>query len=358
MTAPRDLSGTHFGLLTPRIYHPGTKKSFRRHGLWGCDCACGNHTLVTADSLLRGLSRSCGCSRRRGRTIDETRFATVSTPDEAYWLGMLATDGCVGDKSNPSVKLALKSSDIDHVKAFARFMGCQIEPRVESRSKSGYGGGGYVRFAFRSRPVCEALTRNGVGPRKTWSLRPWSGPEDLLPHYWRGCIDGDGSVQLQHTERGTRWQSRVHFCGNSHMVLGFRDYIATRLGFKGSYYESLPRGAEALAAGHRIGRLNFDNAYRCRKILTLLGYPDPHHIALVRKRELALCIINSPVHQPLRDVSDDELVSKYHELGTWAKVSKHYGVTTSGMCSRLDIAKQPITIGRRKPVIKDVKDVV
>ena len=41
------------------------------------------------------------------------------------------------------------------------------------------------------------LGRHGVVPNKSLVYRPWDGPPGLLPAYWRGMIDGDGSWWLR-----------------------------------------------------------------------------------------------------------------------------------------------------------------
>ena len=38
---------------------------------------------------------------------------------------------------------------------------------------------------------------HGITAKKTDALQPWDGPADLMPHYWRGLIDGDGSITHQ-----------------------------------------------------------------------------------------------------------------------------------------------------------------
>jgi len=39
---------------------------------WRCRCDCGKKTVTQGIDLRRGHSRSCGCSRKLGRYIDET----------------------------------------------------------------------------------------------------------------------------------------------------------------------------------------------------------------------------------------------------------------------------------------------
>ncbi len=54
-----DLAGQRFGRLTA-IYHV-SKNDRSRSSYWHCRCDCGNELDVCAESLLRGLSQSCGC---------------------------------------------------------------------------------------------------------------------------------------------------------------------------------------------------------------------------------------------------------------------------------------------------------
>lgn len=64
----KDLTGQHFGRLTavePTAERSGTNV------LWLCYCECGNRTLVRANCLTSGKTRSCGCL---GRELSRARF--------------------------------------------------------------------------------------------------------------------------------------------------------------------------------------------------------------------------------------------------------------------------------------------
>jgi hypothetical protein len=71
---PRDISGQRFGRLTAvRVSSPD------RHGKsrWHCTCKCGKSVVVNYSSLVRGLSKSCGCHKtelcRKGGYKDISR---------------------------------------------------------------------------------------------------------------------------------------------------------------------------------------------------------------------------------------------------------------------------------------------
>ena len=53
----KDLSGSRFGKWLVIDRAPDMKAQT----YWNCVCDCGNHRIVAAASLVRGLSKSCGC---------------------------------------------------------------------------------------------------------------------------------------------------------------------------------------------------------------------------------------------------------------------------------------------------------
>jgi len=56
----RNLKDVRFGKLIAR--EDAGSKDKRR--MWRCDCDCGNSATVSSNALLRGNTKSCGCSRR------------------------------------------------------------------------------------------------------------------------------------------------------------------------------------------------------------------------------------------------------------------------------------------------------
>ncbi len=58
----RDLTGQRFGRLT--ALYPLEEKDASGKVVWRCRCDCGNETVVAVGSLVRGLTKSCGCLRQ------------------------------------------------------------------------------------------------------------------------------------------------------------------------------------------------------------------------------------------------------------------------------------------------------
>jgi hypothetical protein len=63
-----------------------------------------------------------------------------------------------------------------------------------------------------------ALVRHGITARKTDELQPWAGPDHLMPHYWRGVIDGDGTIGTYDGE------AKLGLCGSRALVEAFLEW--------------------------------------------------------------------------------------------------------------------------------------
>lgn len=59
---PADLTGKVFGSLTVLERAPNIGK----RSAWRCRCECGNETIVLTNNLRRGLTKSCGCRSHDG----------------------------------------------------------------------------------------------------------------------------------------------------------------------------------------------------------------------------------------------------------------------------------------------------
>lgn len=151
-------------------------------------CDCGNITYGSIPNVRNGQKKSCGCDmsetlrEKRGFTLDETKFETI-TEESAYWLGFMLADGNV---SKNTITINLKTGDRSHLEKFRAFMGGNqtISLKKDVRM-SGY--------AFGSIKVTKDLSKWGIVPNK--SLIAEVHPElKNNRHFWRGVIDGDGSV--------------------------------------------------------------------------------------------------------------------------------------------------------------------
>lgn len=158
-------------------------------------------TMYGQNMSLRAIAHQLGCSarpvvdalkargvaRRPARTPPATFRADAflaGAPEDAYWLGLLFADGWV---SGAKIGLGLHHGDADHVAAFARFIG--TSNRVARYRDQ-------VCVSLGSPELAGRLRALGMGAPRRPHLAPlWS------PDFWRGMVDGDGSV-LRYPHRG------------------------------------------------------------------------------------------------------------------------------------------------------------
>ena len=144
--------------------------------------------------------------------FDERFFRVVDSEEKAYWLGFIAADGCVTERSR--ICLALAVADREHLEKFRVAIGSQHAITVFSNDKS-FSSGQMASVAVRSRAMEEDLGRLGVVRRKGNLGEPSTVDGELERHYWRGVFDGDGGVWPE----GDRWC--MSLVGNRAMVEGF-----------------------------------------------------------------------------------------------------------------------------------------
>lgn len=166
---------------------------------------------------------------RRKYTRNEAAF-DVLTPEALYWLGFLATDGGItsnrgsgGGHDQIALKLALK--DRDHVLAFRAFISSDA-PLVDSKNVVKLKEYQWAMLRIPSQKLCSRLEELGITKRKTQTLEV---SLDLAtsPDFWRGALDGNGSIYVQNPESYRYW--RVGFSAGSVKFAGqFAEFLTVR----------------------------------------------------------------------------------------------------------------------------------
>jgi hypothetical protein len=237
-------------------------------------------------SIKRALNRK-GITLRPDscrRLVDnEGYFEKIDTPDKAYWLGFLATDGNISD-----TRICINIIDKEHLEKFRDCICGRGEIRTHFRKTKDkeLGSGMFLkkeyfiyRYQFRSKKMVADLATHGILPQKTFTVKPWNGPSELMSHYWRGCVDGDGGFYVK--KDGPTGRFILNFCGNSQMVEGFKNFC-----YLCSGYESTP------AASKNIFTLSYGGVEEVRTICGLLyGIGGT---SLDRKQVIAELAIKTP----------------------------------------------------------------
>jgi hypothetical protein len=158
---------------------------------------------------------------KRKYPVRDDYFAVIDSDEKAYWLGFLAADGSVSSRHN-AVRIGLARCDEGHLAKF-RDAVSPTAPiwETESRLHGRRFPGSLVQVV--SARMCADLARHGVTPAKSLTLRPWGGPRDLLPAYYRGLVDGDGTWEFRAARR--RMLPSLSLLATVTVATAFRDAV-------------------------------------------------------------------------------------------------------------------------------------
>ena len=207
-----NLAGKRFGrLVVTEFSHIGKN----RNRYWECLCDCGNITKVATATLQRGHTSSCGCygqNLRRIHDLNEFFFENIDTEEKAYWLGFIFADGNIS-KNNKCFQIVLHKDDKEHLFKMKKSFGA-TQPVFDVRGK-------YFGVSIKNKAFCRHLINLGVTPRKSKTAIPPSLPVSLERHFWRGVIDGDGSINYSKNKD----RFAIGIVGSKGIVFGFKEFI-------------------------------------------------------------------------------------------------------------------------------------
>jgi predicted transcriptional regulator len=158
--------------------------------------------------------------------VNENIFKCIDTEEKAYWLGFLYADAAIAyDGIRYVVELTLKEDDYNHLVKFKEFI--QTDAHIKKKIIKGKHGKEYVayRIGIHNKTLVEDLVDKGCGPNKSLTLL-FPGynivPKELMRHFIRGYIDGDGTIYLPKKASKGKPQATVSFIGTQHFLLGVR----------------------------------------------------------------------------------------------------------------------------------------
>lgn len=130
-----------------------------------------------------------GKQRRVYPIQNENIFSVINNPTSAYYLGLIASDGCLYDKHGTGskiIRISLKKEDEDILHRFAKDLGT-VKPIT-------YASGKYASFEISSNQMFDDLLKIGLEPNKTYKNTVPNLDDSVMKYYIRGYFDGDGSI--------------------------------------------------------------------------------------------------------------------------------------------------------------------
>lgn len=255
------------------------KKSMAALGReWQCD-------PTTIKNIMKAYSvngRTLSEARRNylNYTIIENIFTEINSPDKAYWLGVMYSDGYIS-KTQYTNKFGISVAEKDEewLEKFKEFLGYNGEISHYKTAESAYVPSlPYVRLLIGNNQIVKDLEKWGVVEHKTKKINKL--PDiSYLDDFVRGYIDGDGSLakRLPH----------ITISGNKEFLRDIANY------FDLPYY---------LYQDKTIYSLQYNKI--CSEYLEKRLYKNANYF-LSRKYEIASRSFNSPL--TLKEVQENSL---------------------------------------------------
>lgn len=180
-----------------------------------CD-QCGQEFITTRKKTCKNKFCSKRCFDDYLRNPFDEHFFENETPEVAYWAGFLMADGCViNTKLSSSLALRLGAKDINHLLLFQQTIEAYDSAITETNTLKPSGKGTSKCYTIRltSPYLGPSLEKWGVIPNKSYVGEIPFIKDELLPHYIRGLIDGDGSVCISKDGKPS-----VSFSGNKSVI--------------------------------------------------------------------------------------------------------------------------------------------
>jgi len=175
---------------------------------------CSRRSVMTALKHLGVVCRSyeeAAASVRLTKRLDA--FDDLSDVESAYWIGFLMADGCV---HKTMIVLTLAVVDEKHVEAFRDFLRSTV--KIGTVIPKGFYGQPQRQLIANSKHLVAALARYGIVPRKTYTATAAGGVE-LNRDFWRGVVDGDGSIWIGQYKCDPHPYARMSICGASRVLM-------------------------------------------------------------------------------------------------------------------------------------------
>lgn len=157
---------------------------------------------------------------------DNSYFEKIDTERRAYWLGFLYADGCVSEVTENSKSIVLQLHPKD------RYILEELLKDIKSDRPIYVNKRGYVSISIGSVKMANDLIKLGCIPKKSLVLKfPAENivPKDLMRHFIRGYMDGDGCIstymKLRKNRKSPVLTCEIKFIGTYHMLYGIKEFF-------------------------------------------------------------------------------------------------------------------------------------
>ena len=189
-----------------------------------------NSLLISNECLRKMIARKelpkrsiSDINRRYYR--NSNYFDVIDTPNKAYFLGFLYSDGNVYAKDNKHcMTITLQEKDVTILAQMKNELEYEGPLRKIELSKKKETYKDQWTLSLTDEQICNSLIDKGVIPQKSLKLLfPTFLDKELLSHFIRGYFDGDGNIYHYKSPTHNQWSIQIvgtiNFCEALHKIL-------------------------------------------------------------------------------------------------------------------------------------------
>lgn len=187
-------------------------------------CSRGYICKIWYDAKLKGKERYT-------YNFNKDYFKIINTEDKAYFLGFIAADGNIynREQNQKILSLNIHKKDIEILEQFIVYMDSDFIIRHYNNM---------INIQIVSDKLCNDLSKYNIVERKTWIYEPVLLQNELMPHFLRGFLDGDGSIAKNH-KLNIPSSYKICFCGNYKCMQFISNYLKN-ININNSFYRTSP----------------------------------------------------------------------------------------------------------------------
>lgn len=169
------------------------------------------------------LSLEVGSTHRdtKNKDFDDNYFENIDTENKAYFLGLIYSDGNVREHNGGYfLNIELKREDKYILEKLSEELNCGNKIRDRDR-KTNFGDSHMSSFtSCNSKKIFDDLARFNIVPDKSHQTKSFKNiekyiPQNLIKHFLRGVIDGDGTISKRYATTQNAiavYQNEIEFC--------------------------------------------------------------------------------------------------------------------------------------------------
>jgi len=275
-----------------------------------------------------------GNNRKHG--VDLSFFKNINSPNKAYILGLIISDGYVDNHS----KLSFTSKDMELVVLFKRELKSEHKLATydvfDKRTNKIY-----TRHSIQiaSKEIISDLNKLGVFSNKSFNCSMPEIPEQYFWHFVRGIFDGDGTVNKEKIKK--EGALRFSIIGSENLITVLKDMFST-LGLSNTKLDVTKYHQN----NNKIVKMHY-YSYKDLSILKEKIYENSEGLRLTRKYELFQTLKEYKRSQFDRTINLRKIKMYLHSTGEYIKTFDNIHQACTEINVKYEMI-QRVTRGERK----------